>query len=161
MSFSQTYLGQLRQLVGSRLLLVPGGRAILEDEQERILLVKHRDLKQWVLPGGITDPGESAQESVLREVFEETGLHVTDYDPVGFASDPMHETLTYPNGDTIQVFGLVLYAKSWQGTLKRDANETTDIGFFSLGMLPDMYPNQKRSLDYFLEYKRTGKFQLY
>lgn len=34
-------------------------------------------------PGGKLDPGETAAEAVVREVFEETGLHIADPQPRG------------------------------------------------------------------------------
>ena len=35
------------------------------------------------LPGGGIEPGESPEEGIVREVFEETGLHVTIVRPLG------------------------------------------------------------------------------
>jgi ADP-ribose pyrophosphatase YjhB (NUDIX family) len=43
---------------------------------ERILLVQEKmDNNRWTLPGGWADIGESAAESVVREVWEESGYH--------------------------------------------------------------------------------------
>lgn len=43
----------------------------------RVLLVEEKlDGNRWTLPGGWADPGESAAESVVREVWEETGFRV-------------------------------------------------------------------------------------
>lgn len=39
----------------------------------RILLVRERSDGLWTLPGGWADPGESPGESVVREVYEESG----------------------------------------------------------------------------------------
>lgn len=44
----------------------------------KILLVQEvNDGHRWTLPGGWADPNESAGEATVREVFEETGYHVT------------------------------------------------------------------------------------
>jgi ADP-ribose pyrophosphatase YjhB (NUDIX family) len=40
-----------------------------------ILLVRERSDGKWTLPGGWADVGESAGESVVREVYEESGYH--------------------------------------------------------------------------------------
>lgn len=45
-------------------------------QEDRILLVQERlDENRWTLPGGWADIGESAAESVVREIAEETGYH--------------------------------------------------------------------------------------
>jgi 8-oxo-dGTP pyrophosphatase MutT (NUDIX family) len=54
-----------------------GAAAVIVDEGGRVLLVKHTyGRRNWELPGGQTEPGESAEETALREVREETGLRV-------------------------------------------------------------------------------------
>ena len=56
----------------------------------RVLLSVRADLRGWELPGGNPQPGESDEQSLLREVREETGLdvalerHVGDYSRSGF-----------------------------------------------------------------------------
>jgi 8-oxo-dGTP pyrophosphatase MutT (NUDIX family) len=46
-----------------------------------ILLIKHREHKSgrayWIIPGGGRESGESEEECVRREMYEETGLTVT------------------------------------------------------------------------------------
>ncbi|GAA0427655.1 8-oxo-dGTP diphosphatase [Actinoplanes campanulatus] len=49
----------------------------------RVLMVHERSRRSgggewWTLPGGGLRPGETAEEAVRREVFEETGLVVSD-----------------------------------------------------------------------------------
>ncbi len=48
-------------------------------EEERVLLVKRGTepaLGQWSIPGGVVDPGETLEQALIREVFEETHLEV-------------------------------------------------------------------------------------
>lgn len=46
-------------------------------ENGQILLVKQDTLgREWSLPGGRAEAGELLEESVVRELFEETGLSV-------------------------------------------------------------------------------------
>jgi 8-oxo-dGTP pyrophosphatase MutT (NUDIX family) len=54
-----------------------GAAAVITDEGGRVLLVKHTYGRlNWELPGGGAEANESAAETAVREVREETGLHV-------------------------------------------------------------------------------------
>lgn len=55
----------------------PGVRVILIDAAGRTLLFQSYDadgVPFWVPPGGGAEPGETAEETVRRELWEETGL---------------------------------------------------------------------------------------
>jgi len=49
--------------------------------EDQILLIKHREHKSgrayWIIPGGGCEAGESEEDCVCREMFEETGLTVS------------------------------------------------------------------------------------
>ncbi|MEU5859337.1 NUDIX domain-containing protein [Nocardiopsis dassonvillei] len=47
----------------------------------RILLILRSDVRQWALPGGMVDPGETAPAAVTRELQEETGVNLTGRTP--------------------------------------------------------------------------------
>lgn len=51
-------------------------RGAVFDARGRLLLVRERSDGGWTLPGGWADPGETAAESVAREVREESGVAV-------------------------------------------------------------------------------------
>lgn len=63
--------------------IVPCVGAVILDEQNRVLLVKHVPEKKgfwaekYICPGGRLDPGESLEDGVRREVREETGLEIS------------------------------------------------------------------------------------
>ncbi|MFZ4296915.1 NUDIX hydrolase [Streptomyces cinereoruber] len=45
-------------------------------EDGRLLAIRRADNGTWELPGGVLELGETPQEGVVREVFEETGVRV-------------------------------------------------------------------------------------
>ena len=62
--------------------------AVIEDEEGRVLLVKHVPARggfwqeRWICPGGRLNLGESIEEGIKREVWEETGLAIRLTDPL-------------------------------------------------------------------------------
>ena len=66
----------------SRMIYTPGHvtctGVVLGPDRDRVLLVHHRRLDRWLLPGGHCEPGDPSIESVAqREVIEETGAILT------------------------------------------------------------------------------------
>jgi 8-oxo-dGTP pyrophosphatase MutT (NUDIX family) len=51
-----------------------GACGAIFDAQGRVLLVRHRYMAGWQLPGGGVDRGEPPELAVLRELGEEVGL---------------------------------------------------------------------------------------
>lgn len=66
--------------------LVPCVGAVVRDPTGRLLLVRRGHAPQagrWSLPGGHIEAGESPQEALVREVWEETGYLVAVGEAVG------------------------------------------------------------------------------
>lgn len=161
MRFSDSYLGKLRKIVGKRLVLIPGARIVVHDRLGRVLLELRKDFRRWGLPGGHQELGDSSAETAIREVFEETGLKITRPQMFGVASDPKHETITFPNGDRTQSVSILFHAEKPRGAARFDPNETLELGWFALDRLPkNVMPNSARTLKAFRRYRRTGKLQM-
>lgn len=63
----------------------------------------------WALPGGHLEVGETPQYCAKREVLEETGLIINDFDELGFTNDIFEE-------DRKHYITLFLKARSDHGT---------------------------------------------
>ncbi|MDB5589744.1 NUDIX domain-containing protein [Enterovirga sp.] len=157
--FASSYLGRLRSLVGSRLLLVPGMRVVVEDPRGAILLQLRTDFRLWGLPGGVPDEGESAEAAAIRETEEETGIRIRELEPFGFASDPEHEVWTYPNGDRCHYFTLLYAARSFSGDLAGPNSESAQVAWFLPDRMPELLPVMRRTLDAYRRFRETGAFQ--
>ncbi|MEV0112794.1 NUDIX domain-containing protein [Streptomyces sp. NPDC050844] len=51
---------------------------LLFDEHDRVLLVDPTYKAGWEFPGGVVEPGEAPARAGVREVAEETGIHLTE-----------------------------------------------------------------------------------
>ena len=102
---------------------------IFDKDREKILLTRREDNNQWCLPGGGIEPGESASETCIREVEEETGLRVAIKRLIGVYTTP-HELIVYQDENKIQLVALCFEAEIVGGEL-RLSSETTEYGYFS------------------------------
>jgi 8-oxo-dGTP pyrophosphatase MutT (NUDIX family) len=107
-----------------------GASAIIFNEEGKFLLTRREDNGQWCLPGGAVEPGESVAEACIREVWEETGLHVRVKRLVGVYSHS-DQLVVYKDGNKAFIVALHFEAEITGGELGL-SNETTDYGYFSL-----------------------------
>jgi 8-oxo-dGTP pyrophosphatase MutT (NUDIX family) len=103
---------------------------VITDERGRILLIheaygKHR----WGLPGGRQEPGESVEETALREAKEETNLDVELGELIG-----EYEIVSAGGGKLLEVS--VFTATITGGELQPGEGEIEEIGWFDPDRLP-------------------------
>jgi len=65
-----------------------GADAAIFDDDGRVLLVHRSDDHRWGLIAGWVDPGETPQDTVVREVREEVDLEVTGFELVDVVGRP-------------------------------------------------------------------------
>ncbi len=122
--------------------------AIIPFPDDKILLIKRNTVPfkgYWGLPGGRMDPGETVDQTVIRECKEETGLDVAvvqrigEYVEKGIKDDVDYEY--YPTCFLVKVMG---------GELKRQESEIQDIKVFNLKALPESlaFEHDKMISDY-------------
>jgi len=98
---------------------------IFSNNRKEVLLVKRRDVPVWVLPGGGIEENETPEETVIREVKEETGLtikikkKIAKYSPINRLTRITHLYECSPLDGKLEI-----------------SNETKDIRFFSVDNLP-------------------------
>ena len=117
-------------------LLQDGAAAIIVNENGQILLQSRADNDKWGLPGGCQELGERFEETIIREIKEETNLDVIedDLELIDVVSGYSRKN-AYPNGDVV-INNTVLYCvKKYSGELKWD-EESKTMKFFDLDNLP-------------------------
>jgi ADP-ribose pyrophosphatase YjhB (NUDIX family) len=156
LSWAESYLGQLRALAGDRTLLFVGARAVVRDEDGRLLLIRRSDNGFWALPAGAMELGESITDCAVREVREETGLVALRTTPFAIYSGPAY-TYTNMYGDTYQLFMMAFRVDDWTGELAKVTDETTDAGFFAPDELPMASSIIAETLADLADFERTGQ----
>ena len=117
-------------------LLQDGAAAIIVNENGQILLQSRADNDRWGLPGGCQELGERFEDTIIREVKEETNLDITEdnLELIAIVSGNSRRN-EYPNGDVV-INNTALYCvKNYSGTLKWD-EESKNMKFFDLDSLP-------------------------
>lgn len=117
-------------------LLQDGSSAIIVNNKDQILLQSRADRDKWGLPGGCQELGERFQDTVIREIKEETNLDVKEEDLVliDIVSGPTRRN-DYPNGDVVINNTALYYVNNYSGELKCN-NESKEMKFFNLDDLP-------------------------
>jgi 8-oxo-dGTP pyrophosphatase MutT (NUDIX family) len=129
------YVKDLRADLGHRLLLLPGVTAVVFDDAGRVLLGERADNGQWALIAGVMDPGEQPAEAIVREVFEETAVHVVPERVTSVLTQP---PTTYPNGDRCDYVDITFRCRAVGGEARVNDDESLAVGWFSLDDLPPL-----------------------
>jgi ADP-ribose pyrophosphatase YjhB (NUDIX family) len=101
-------------------------------DQGKLLLVKRSQEPfkgYWDIPGGFLEAGEHPEAGVLREIYEETGLHIQLDKLLGFFMD-IYQTTGDP---TLNIF----YTATPTGGEARAGSDATHLHWFDLHALPE------------------------
>ena len=143
------YLEDLRALLGSQLLITVGVSVVVL-RGEAVLLEKRHDSRDWGLPGGYKELGETLEEAAQRELLEETGLVARELRFLALCSGPQF-IHTYPNGDRVEAVTALYQALDVEGDLRTNEDENLELHYFGVRELPLMYPLGERLLARALE----------
>lgn len=118
-------------------LLQDGAAAVIVNEKGEILLQSRADRDKWGLPGGCQELEETFEDTIIREIKEETNLDVLkeDLEIIDVVSGKSRRN-SYPNGDVVINNTVLFLVRKYSGNLKWD-NESKNMKFFSLDNLPE------------------------
>ena len=97
---------------------------LIRDDQDRyIIAVRAHDPQKgtWDLPGGFVNPGESAEQAVTREIYEELGISITTMQFItSLPNTYLYKDVLY---HTLDLFFLCDYADLEQAGARDDVSE--------------------------------------
>src|SRR4029077_16628277 len=107
-----------------------GAAVLIADERGRVLLI-HEDYgrHRWGLPGGRHEPGESIEETAIREAKEETNLDVELGELIG-----QYMIVSASGTELLDVW--VFIATAPGGEPHPNEGEIAEVGWFDPGDLP-------------------------
>ncbi len=114
-----------------------GVTGIVRDQDGRVLLLKHRlwpEGRQWGLPTGYANASETFEDTIVREVEEESGLKVQ-----------VRELAHLKSGYKLRV-EVAYEAEFIGGTVKTDSFEILEARWFSPEDLPEGIQESHRLL---------------
>ena len=129
------YIQDIRKKVGKGPIFMPAtGCGIIKDN--KILLQKRTDNNKWAIHGGSLELGETFEEGIKREVKEELGIKILNPTVVGaYSGEEMH--YFYPNGDEVYIVSLVYLVTEYEGEIRVDEVEVSEVKWFNINHLPD------------------------
>jgi 8-oxo-dGTP diphosphatase len=114
--------------------MLPAVGAVVVDDRGRILLGRRTDTGKWSLPAGGIDPGEQPADAAVREVYEETGVHIVVERLAGVAL----REVTYPHGDVCQFLTVWFRCTAIGGHAAIHDEESSAVDWYSPEELPDL-----------------------
>jgi 8-oxo-dGTP pyrophosphatase MutT (NUDIX family) len=116
-------------------------------QEDRVLLVHHRKLNQWLPLGGHIELDEEPETAAMREAFEESGLQVELLGERPPTSGGGTRALIAPRfmdihriSDTHRHIGLIYFARPKGGTLTLAPAEHYDIRWCTAAGLDTLTP---------------------
>ena len=138
------YIKWIRSKVGhEQIFLNFAGACVVNGNEEILLQRRSKEKEEWGFPGGAMEIGESAQEALIREVKEETGLDVKVDEFIGAYTKFFDE---YPNGDKAQTICFLFKCSVIGGALTVDNKESHDLKFYNKMDIPKLFNKQHESM---------------
>jgi len=130
-----------------------GVRAIVTNEKNEILLVKHSYQNFWFLPGGGVKKGETFEQAIRRELIEETGYEADIIELFG-----VYQNTYEGKRDNIVVF----VCKNGKFIESSPSPEIEKYGFFSIDKSPENTSRgMRKRIEEFFDSSKSNHFGIW
>lgn len=117
--------------------ILPAVAAAIFNEKGEILLQRRKDVGKWCVISGHVEFGETVEEAILREIWEETNTTADILRLIGVYSAPSSQTYNYSQ-KTIQYITCYFEARFKQEIdCTYTNNETQELRFFPTHAIPN------------------------
>jgi ADP-ribose pyrophosphatase YjhB (NUDIX family) len=110
--------------------LTLGVRGVVTDASGKVLLLRHTYTPGWHFPGGGVEKGETASQSLIRELKEEAGIEAK---PESLELVSVHANHAFFPNDHVLVFRV----KDWTQGEMTSRGEIAEIRFFDPATPPE------------------------
>ena len=140
------YIEEIRKKVGDMPIILNSAGVIITDAEGSVLLCYRMDTKDWGLPGGYMELGETFNETAMRELQEEMSITINNLALFNIFSGAefYHE---YPNVDKVYSVLVIYLASEYESKITVDNKEINEACFFKLNQLPEVTRTTKNVLE--------------
>ena len=140
----------LRKHIGHDPLIGVGATTLVFNDQNELLLNLRPDTNTWGIPGGSMELYETIEETAIRELKEEAGIHADQLELVTVLSGRDYY-FEYPNGDKMCTVIVLFKVLHYTGTIKDSDKESKALKFFPLTDLPALESRAERIIQKILD----------
>jgi len=144
------YIMDLRKHIGHDTLIGIGATTLVFNDKKELLLNLRTDTNTWGIPGGSMELYETIEETAIRELKEEAGIHTEQLQLVTVLSGKDFY-FEYPNGDKMCTVIILFKVLNYNGEIKVSDDESKALKFFPLNGLPVMEARARKIVDKILD----------
>ncbi|GMA17342.1 NUDIX domain-containing protein [Deinococcus metallilatus] len=133
---TKDYVRDLRAVIGPRPVNFVGAAGLIQNERGELLLLRRVGSERWGLVTGISELGEALEETLRREMREETALTLHRAELLDMLSPDRLSQVA--NGDRFYSYTALFRVTEWSGDPVPDGVEIAELRFFPAGDLPPL-----------------------